>query len=82
LSNPAALSSVVLIFIVSFSSSVTAVPDFAGVWMLNGPGSESEILLKEQELHKARIKSADRWSKPFLRSCKSRACLGKSKLRD
>jgi len=47
LSSPAVLNSAVLISIVSFSSLATAAPDFAGVWMLNGPKSESEILLTE-----------------------------------
>jgi|TARA_B110000208_G_scaffold34095_2_gene44933 hypothetical protein len=32
----------------SLSASVLALPDFSGVWMLSGPGSESEILLTEE----------------------------------
>ncbi|HIL64149.1 MAG TPA: hypothetical protein EYG42_11980 [Porticoccaceae bacterium] len=32
------------------SSSLAAVPDLSGIWTLNGPGTESEILLTEEGL--------------------------------
>lgn len=32
------------------SSSLAAVPDLTGIWTLNGPGTESEILLTEEGL--------------------------------
>lgn len=46
----ATLKPIVFGFIVSVSSSVFAAPNFTGVWMLSGPGSESEILLTEAGL--------------------------------
>lgn len=42
--------SVVLFSTIAFLSSVSAAPNFAGVWMLSGPGTESEILLTEEGL--------------------------------
>ena len=32
------------------SSSLAAAPDLTGIWTLNGPGTESEILLTEEGL--------------------------------
>jgi hypothetical protein len=42
------LRSLLLSSAFSLSASVFALPDFSGVWMLSGPGSESEILLTEE----------------------------------
>jgi hypothetical protein len=42
------LRSLLLSSAFSLSASVFALPGFSGVWMLSGPGSESEILLTEE----------------------------------
>lgn len=50
ISSHQSVVSFLLFPIALISTSVFAAPDFAGVWMLSGPGSESEILLTEEGL--------------------------------